>query len=162
MKKKKKGQNISPSSTTDDYYWTRTIKQARFHTCKSILIDFVLQKWKLTKTHFTKPQENITYWAVQWSWFAWENARCNLSCKKLQEVAASLLGQFLSRCCFTLCITMEVQPFLAKQYKCHHRCSCKNYQGKGVEGGEKESLCCFFADQNIASWWGKNAFWGIL
>ena len=36
------------------------------------------------------------------------NALCNLSRKKSREVAASLLGRFLNRCCFTRCITMEV------------------------------------------------------
>ena len=35
---------------------------------------------------------------------------------------------------------MEVEPRIAKQYKCHHCCSCKNYLGKGMEGGEKVSL----------------------
>ena len=38
---------------------------------------------------------------------------------------------------------MEVEPRTAKQYKCHHCCSCKNYQGKGMEGGKK-CLCVFF------------------
>ena len=72
------------------------------------------------------------YWAVQWSWFAQVNALCNLLHKKPWEVAASLLGRFLSRCCFTLCIRMEAEPIIAKQYKCHHCCSCKNYEGKGI------------------------------
>ena len=93
------------------------------------------------------------YWAVQWSWFAWVNALCNLSRKKLREVAASLPGRFLSRCCFALCITMEVEPIIVKQYKCHHCCSCKNYRGKGMEGGKKMSLHHFLADQKIASSW---------
>ena len=44
----------------------------------------------------------VLYWAVQWSWFAWVNALCNLSRKKLWEVAASLSGWFLCRCCFML------------------------------------------------------------
>ena len=83
------------------------------------------------------------YWVVQWSWFARMNALCNLSRKKSREVAVSLLGRFLSRHCFTLCITMEVQPRIAKQYKCHHCCSCKNYLGKGMEGG-KRCLCVVF------------------
>ena len=47
----------------------------------------------------------------------------------------SLPGRFLSRCCFTLCITMEVEPRIAKQYKCHHCCRCKKYRGKRMEGG---------------------------
>ena len=80
---------------------------------------------------------NRCYWAVQWSWFAQVNALCNLLRKKSREVAASLLGQFLSRHCFTLCITLEVEPRIAKKYKCHHCCSCKYYLGKGIEGGRK-------------------------
>ena len=76
--------------------------------------------------------------------------------KKSREVAASLPGQFLSRRCFTLCITVEVEPRIAKQYKCHHCCSCKNYWGKGMEGGGKKvSLHCFLVDQKIACSWKK-------
>ena len=86
----------------------------------------------------------VAYWAVQWSWFARVNALCNLSRKKSREVAASLPGRFLSRRCFTLCITMEVEPIIAKQYKCHHCCSCKNYRGKEMEGGKEESLRRFW------------------
>ena len=91
------------------------------------------------------------------------NALCNLSRKKSREVAASLPGRFLSRRCFTLCITMEVEPRIAKQYKCHHCCSRKNYRGKGTEDGGGEKCLCvffsffplffclfFFADQKIA------------
>ena len=95
------------------------------------------------------------YWAVQWSWFARVNALCNLLSKKSWEVAASLLGWFLSRRCFTLCITMPVEPRIAKQYKCHHCCSCKNCRGKGMEGGKYVSLCRFLADQKIAISWTK-------
>ena len=96
-----------------------------------------------------------TYWAVQWSWFARVNALCNFSCKKSREVIASLPGQFLSRRCFMLCITMEVEPRIAKQYKCHHCCSCKNYRGEGMEGRKKVSLHRFFADQKIVISWKK-------
>ena len=46
-----------------------------------------------------------------------------------------------------LCITMEIEPRIAKQYKCQHCCSCKNYWGKGMEGGKKVSLHHFGADQ---------------
>ena len=91
------------------------------------------------------------YWAVQWSWFARVNALCNLSCKKLWEVAVSLPGRFLIRRCFMLCITVEVEPRIAKQYKCHHCCSCKNYWERGRRVGKKVSLCHFLADQKIAS-----------
>ena len=44
---------------------------------------------------------------------------------------------------------MEVEPRIAKQYKCHHCCSCKNYRGKGMEGRKKVFLHCFLADQKI-------------
>ena len=50
---------------------------------------------------------------------------------------------------------MEVEPRIAKQYKYHHYCSCKNYRGKGMEGGTKVSLCHFLADQKIASSGGE-------
>ena len=86
------------------------------------------------------------------------NAVCNLSRKKSREVEVSLPGRFLSRRCFMLCITMEVEPRIAKQYKCQHCCSCKNYWGKGTEGGKKVSLrvcVCVFADQKIAISWKK-------
>ena len=79
------------------------------------------------------------------------NALSNLSHKKLREVAVSLPGQFLSRQCFTLCITMEVEPRIAKQYKCHYCCSCKNYRGKGMEA-RKKCLCRFWADKIVISW----------
>ena len=67
------------------------------------------------------------------------------------ESRSALLGRFLSRRCFTLCITVEAEPRPAKQYKCHHCCSCKNYRGKGMEGGKKVSLHQFLADQKIVS-----------
>ena len=84
------------------------------------------------------------YWAVQWSWFARVNALCNVLRKKSREVAASLPGWFLRRCCFRLCITMEVETRNVKQYKCHHCCGCKNYWGKGMEGGKITSSWKFF------------------
>ena len=71
------------------------------------------------------------------------NVLCNLSRKKSREVAASLPGRFLSRRCFTLCIRMKIEPIIAKQYKCQHCCSCKNYRGKGMECGKK-CLCVVF------------------
>ena len=101
------------------------------------------------------------YWAVQWSWFAWVNALCNLLRKKSWVVAASLPGWFLCRHCFTLCITMEVEPRIAKQYKCHHCCACKKYCGKGMEGGKK-CLCIVFQLTRRSQVRGKNAFGGIL
>ena len=77
------------------------------------------------------------------NWFARVNALCHLSRKKSREIAASLPGRFLSRRCFTLCITMEVEHRIAKQYKCHHCCSCKNYREKGTEGGKKSVFASF-------------------
>ena len=100
------------------------------------------------------------YWVVQWSWFARVNALCNLSRKKSREVAASLPGRFLSRRCFTFFITMEVEFRIAKQYKCHHCCSCKNYQGKGWK--VEKSVCVIFWLTRRSRVRGKIAFWGIL
>ena len=50
-----------------------------------------------------------------------------------------------------LCITVEVEIRIAKQYKYQYCCSCKNYHGKGIEGEQKVSLRRFWADQKIAS-----------
>ena len=80
------------------------------------------------------------------------NAFGNLSPKKLQKVAA-VTSRPISEC-----ITMEAEPRIAKQYKCHHCCSCKNYRGKGMEGGKKVFLRHFLADQKIASSWKKIFF----
>ena len=96
---------------------------------------------------------------VHWSWFARVNAHCNLSRKQSREIAVSLPGRFPSRHCFTLCISMVVEPRIAKQYKCQHCCSCKNYQGKGIEGGEKSLCIIFLTDQKIVSSWKKCVFW---
>ena len=57
-----------------------------------------------------------------------------------------------------LCITMEAEPRIAKQYKCHHCCSCKNYWERGMEGGEKVSLHHLLAGQRIANSWKKKRF----
>ena len=72
----------------------------------------------------------------------------------MKEVArgrSALPGRFLSRHCFTLRITVEVEIRIVKQYKCQYCCSCKNYRGKGMEGEQKVSLRHFWADQKIAS-----------
>ena len=58
-----------------------------------------------------------------------------------------------------LCITMEVEPRIAKQYNCHHCCGCKNYWGKGMESGKKCLCVIFLADQKITSFW-KNCILG--
>ena len=81
--------------------------------------------------------------------------------KHLWDGESAYMFAFLSRCCFTLCITMEVEPRIAKQYKCHHCCSCKNYRRKGMEGGKK-CLCIVCRLTRISWVRRKNAFWGIL
>ena len=50
---------------------------------------------------------------------------------------------------------VSVSLVLTKQYKCHHCCSCKNYQGKGMDGGKKCLCVISLVDQKIASLWGK-------
>ena len=107
-----------------------------------------LQKWA-----------SLQHWAVQSSWFAQVKALYNLSRKKLREVVASLSGWFLSRRCFTLWITVEVEPRLAKQYKCQYCCVCKNYCGKGMEGG---IVCIIFWLTRRLWVCGKNMFCGLL
>ena len=93
---------------------------------------------------------------VQWSWFSRVNALCNLSRKKSREVAASLMGRFLSRRCFTLCITMEDEPRIAKQYKMPPLLQLQKLPGKGDGGWTKKCLCVvFLADQKIASSWKR-------
>ena len=84
------------------------------------------------------------YWVVQWSWFAWVNALCNLLCRSCERLQHDFWGRFPSRCCLRLCITMEIELRITKQYKCQHCCSCKNYRGKGLEGGKSV----------FASFWG--------
>ena len=96
-----------------------------------------------------------TSWVVQWSWFAWVNALCNLSCKKSQEVAASFQGQFLSSHCFMLCITVEVEPRIAKQYKCQYCCSWKLTGERGWRVEQKCLCIIFLADQKVTSSWKK-------
>ena len=56
---------------------------------------------------------------------------------------STFLVRFPSRRCFTLCTTVEVEPRIAKQYKCQYCCSCKDYCGKGMEGG-KSVFASFF------------------
>ena len=151
---------MTPNKPTDVYIYVIVYQKRRLGTTAETFTKGQLNKTSLIFiTCLVKTEQcwNISsqYWAVQWSWFAWVNALCNLSHKKSQEVAASLLGWFLSRRCFTLCITTEAEPRIAKQDKCHHCCSCKSYQGKGMEGGKKVSWHRFSADQKIASSWKK-------
>ena len=104
----------------------------------------VTTKQQCSYTTWVNIQSEARYWAVQWRWFARVNALCSLSRKRSREVAESLPGRFLSRRCFRLCITMEDEPRIAKQYKCHHCCSYQNYRRKGMEVGKKVSLRRFF------------------
>ena len=112
------------------------------------------------------------YWEIQRSWFARVNALCNLSRKKSREVAAHFRADFwvgvASRCLSSVwlcerarfCVEVfyalyinfhsfihsfiQAEHRIAKQYKCQYCCSCKNYCGKGMEGGNKVSLRRFF------------------
>ena len=79
------------------------------------------------------------------------NALCNLLRKKSREIAASLPGRFLSRRCFTLCITMEVRS----STNATTVAVAKIAGGKGMEGGKRVSLHHFLADKKIASSWKK-------
>ena len=80
------------------------------------------------------------------------------SCERSQ---LSLSGWFLSRRCFTLCLTMEVEPTTAKHHKCYQCCSCKKLLGKGDGGWNKVSLLRFLADRRSRVL-GKNVVLGIL
>ena len=41
------------------------------------------------------------------------------------------------------CITMEVEPRIGKNYKCHYCCVCKYYRGKVTEVGGKSVFALF-------------------
>ena len=73
---------------------------------------------------------------------------------------STLPGRFLSRRCFTLCITVEVEPRIAKQYKCQYCCSCKNYRGKGMEDVKKSAFASFLGwskDREFVEFFGGGA-----
>ena len=61
--------------------------------------------------HGLLPLASSMYWAIKRSWFARVNALCNLSRKQSREVAAQIPNRFLSRRCFTLCITVEAETY---------------------------------------------------
>ena len=90
------------------------------------------------------------YWAIQRSWFTRVNALCNLSRKKSRVVAAHFRANFWVGVA-SRCVEVEVEPRIAKQCKWQYCCSCKNYRGKGMEGGKKCLCFVFLADQKIAS-----------
>ena len=49
-----------------------------------------------------------------------------------------------------LCVTVEDEPRIAKQYESHYYCVCKNNMGKVMEDGKKVSKLHYFsADQEI-------------
>ena len=61
----------------------------------------------------------------------------------------SLLGRFLSRHCFTLCITMEAEPRIYKQYNTTNATTVAVAKITGEREwrvGKKVSLCNFLAD----------------
>ena len=86
------------------------------------------------------------------------SALCNLSRKKSREVAASLPGRSPRRRCFTLYITMEVEPRIAKQYNATTVAVAKitGERGWRVDKKREGSLRRFFlADQKIENSWKK-------
>ena len=74
---------------------------------------------------------------------------CARSCKRSQHHFCVDFRVGIASCC----ITVEVEPRIANQYKCHHCCSCKNYRGKGMEGEKKTVSALFLTDQKITSSW---------
>ena len=84
------------------------------------------------------------YWVVHWSWFAWVNALCNLLRRKSWEVATPLPGRFVRRCCFTLCISMEVERRSSKVPLLLH---LQKLPGKG-DGEWKKSVFTSFIGQS--------------
>ena len=83
---------------------------------------------------------------------------CTGSCGRLQ---LPLPGQFLSRRCFMLCITMEVEPRTAKQYKCCCCCVLQKYRGRVMEDGNKMSAL-FFGRPDCNCMHFLKSFFGIL
>ena len=82
------------------------------------------------------------------------NTLCHLSLKKSREVAASLPGRFPSRRCFTLCITVEVEPRIQSSTNANTVAVAKITGERGWKVGEKKvSLRHFLADQKIANSW---------
>ena len=76
-----------------------------------------------------------------------------------ERLQLPLLGQFLSRSCFALCVTMEVECRLAKLYKCHYCCICKNYRGTVVEDGKK---CMHHSSEDCKFVGFKKKYFSIL
>ena len=88
-------------------------------------------------------------WMPFVSFHSWSHERSNLP----------LLDQFLSRCWLALCVTMQAEPRIVKQYICHCCCTCKNYRGK-VAQDEKRLLCIVFQLTRRSQICGKKAyFW---
>ena len=69
-----------------------------------------------------------------------------VSCIQCKRTHA-YIGQFgeagLHECWFTLCMTVEIEPRIVKQYKCHDCCVCKHYEGNVMEDGEKGVFASF-------------------
>ena len=84
-------------------------------------------------------------WMPFVSFHSWSHERSNLP----------LLDQFLSRCWLALCVTMQAEPRIVKQYICHCCCTCKNYRGKVAQDEKKVALHRFSADRKISNLWKK-------
>jgi len=79
----------------------------------------------------------LLYWPIQPT----KRPFVILSERSCERSQLPLLGQFLSRRWFMLCITMKIEPRIAKQYKCHYCCVCKNYREKTMKDGKKSVFC---------------------
>ena len=152
--KKKCNEHVTPFAEITSLAPPKTVQQLQIST---IATGFQLHWWYTASL----PPRLSPYWVVHWSWFAQVNALCHLLHKKSWEVAASLPGRFLSRCCFTLCITREVEPRIGKQWNATTVAVAKITGQRGWRL-EKKCFCFIFLLIRRSQVHGKNAFWGIL
>ena len=134
------------------WLWLCSMHRNYFSSAESEFCTKCLQSWEQTTFVFIMCIGRFSEAGLlEWMCFVIFCARC----------CSALLGRFLSKCWFTLFITVEVKPRIAKQYKCQYCCSCKIYCGKGMEGGKKVFFVVFWLTRKSRVC-RKNAFWSIL
>ena len=102
----------------------------------------------------------LLYWVIQPSWFARVNVLCNLSCKKLREVAAHFWADFWVGIASRCVQQWKVNPELRSSTNANIVAVAK-LLWKGDRGWKKGVCVIFWLTRR--SWvQGKNAFWGIL